>query len=349
MGLVCLTPQEGKKIRSVDYQWQMEHLPPVLDPNDPLSVPYHGGEYDNGNFAEFPTRKDFDVEALQKGRLGVKSKKEAAAFLQAWLYFGLLQETLQVPFQMADFVRENESGQQLVTTAKLRGYLHIWKAGHESSKEDPAQLEARRVRVAECLENSYGVWYNFGEGVLAEIVGNEVELSIQLLASALEHAFLSVSKRALGQPWAAWIEDADTPWRRAPRSKFLRSRLLSHGWCPSLYSNRIFDLPMQYFVSLFGPPSRRNHEECTDEDSTCKKLNVSKAEYKTLHVEESCSCQLLKPHMEEVSEIIDNGGIPVLYLDESDEGVKLKVVPHCRGIEYTAISHVSVQVVFIIS
>ena len=318
----------------------MEHLPAVLNPNEPVNVPWHGGSFDNGDFEGFASRRRIDLASLQQGQLGDLPKQEAAAFLQAWLYFGLLQQTLQLPVLTDDYVNTTVSGGKLITTGRLREHLRRWKTIYEAEGEKPEQLEMRRLRIVETLDLSYGVWYGFEPGIFADIAGIEVELSIRLLAAAIEHAVLSVSRYSKEITWEPWIQVYETPWRRNLNCNFLRERLKRHGWCPSMFSDTKFRLPMQYFVSLFGPPKRMFHKECTETDKACREVKVVLSEYKTQHVNDDCSCRFLNPPMETVNGIIDDGGIPILYLAQGSDGTEIKVVRQRPELVFTAISHV---------
>ena len=69
----------------------MEHLPPASWPHELVLVPYIvDEEYDGLDFADYPTRKGFDIDSLLKEDFKNKSSGEITAFLQTWLYFGLI-------------------------------------------------------------------------------------------------------------------------------------------------------------------------------------------------------------------------------------------------------------------
>lgn len=119
--------------------------------------------------------------------------------------------------------------------------------------------------------------------------------------------------------------------------------MLNDGWCPSVVE-RISDtnhLSVQYLVSLFGPPTRTDHRDCQANNKGCRELTVRNYGYRTLHAIEGCSCEFVIPEMAEICRIIDEGGIPVLCLDNAagNGKSKLRVERHRKGIEYKAISH----------
>jgi hypothetical protein len=106
----------------------MEHLPPVADPYCPIFVPYIGDcEYDGLDFAGYPGRKRWDVDRLLKGDFQGFPPTSVAAFLQTWLYFGLMHEILNVKVRTADFIRIGYSGERWLTTEKLPGYLQVFR------------------------------------------------------------------------------------------------------------------------------------------------------------------------------------------------------------------------------
>lgn len=323
----------------------MDHIPSIPDPHNPISVPYLGGSYGNAEcFATFLSQKKIDLEAIQAGpRAGNLQVMHEAKTLQAWFFFGMLREVLQLEIVEADFIQVKD-GRKWMSTTNLKGYLHRWKIEHESAKRYPIILGERKRRAQECILISYGVWKAFKEGLFGQIVGKEVELSIQILAAALEHAVLSVSTTCQECGWTAFVDIAYSLWRANPRSELLTQRMLKDGWCPSLVEKICNPNPLcvQYLVSLSGPPTIRDHRDCQANDRGCRALTVRNIGYKTLHATEGCSCEFLIPEMAELCRIIEEGGIPVLYFDNvaSNEKRKLKVEKHRKGIEYTSISHV---------
>lgn len=99
--------------------------------------------------------------------------------------FRHVREVLQLEIVEADFIQVKD-GRRWMSTRNLKGYLDRWKAEHHSAKRYPIILEERKRRAQDCIVISYGVWKDFKEGLFRQIVGQEVELSIQILAAPLE-------------------------------------------------------------------------------------------------------------------------------------------------------------------
>lgn len=211
----------------------MDHLPAILRPFNPIKVPYLGGAFGKGNFSTYPQDQGFSLARLQENDFhsneheeGSRGKDSAAKMLQAWLCFGLLRGVLQLDIKETDFVDDN-----FITSIKLRSLLSEWRQDHEEAKMNPSYLKQRKEKACSVLKISHTARYAFND--FTSIVGPEIELSIHLLASALEHAVTSVSATPSDHAWEPWIHVNEAPWRRTPNT-FVEERLRGAGWCPSI-------------------------------------------------------------------------------------------------------------------
>ncbi|RDL41095.1 uncharacterized protein BP5553_01074 [Venustampulla echinocandica] len=170
----------------------MDHLPPVLNPFEPLDIPYLGGTevgYDGLGYEGYPSRQGWDVDLLKHGDLQGRTILEAAHFLQDWLYFGMLRETLRAvpddpPLELDGLLRaEQTTKQTLVTTAELADLLQDL---YRRLEQLPSTDEYYQ-RFRNCMLLSCGVWQDLmhlceNEGVSGpQILSHEILLSIQVL------------------------------------------------------------------------------------------------------------------------------------------------------------------------
>src|SRR5438046_415828 len=93
----------------------MDHLPLPIDDlaHLPVEVPFLCNErftYDDLGFLTYPRRAGVDIEQLRGEKLDLLALHNAAPFLQTWLWFGLLGETLQIG--------SRETRQQKITNMK---------------------------------------------------------------------------------------------------------------------------------------------------------------------------------------------------------------------------------------
>lgn len=119
----------------------MEHLATGRPP--PIVVPYllpDDFEYDIGGFESYPERKGWKFEQWLTRSPGqgigipiwldmfnpTKSAEELVSFLQAWLFFGFLSETLAFKLELSRFLRICEkTGRKMITTQHLPQYMAI--------------------------------------------------------------------------------------------------------------------------------------------------------------------------------------------------------------------------------
>ena len=329
----------------------MDHLPTPAHPLfPPLEVPYIcKQEYDNLGFSDYPKRRGWDKSRLQGGPLE-HSLGETAAFLQEWLYFGLLSEILGHCFDPDNFIGEVDDGRCLVTTVCLLDSISRWK-DHINSLS-PEARSRRYEEVVRCLSDAYLVGrrlglYGFAENQSQIIpVAPEVALSMIILAESLHCATQAIWN------WSALVNceskgtfDLDHGWIQPHNwgtSTFLVTRLQQTGWCPSeVYRQMQSLMPTGlYYVSLLAH-SARDGEHLNCSNYKCVANNIDEATYHTKHTSDECNCEHFGALMD-VESILDRGSIPAIrVLDSSNDGQpRISIVEAGAGQDYVAISHV---------
>lgn len=312
----------------------MDHLPPVSRPYNPVQVPYLGGRYDGEDFEGYPMRQHLDLQRLQKGDPQGRSNAEVARFIQTWLYFGMLHGVLGVDASTQDFVRVEVSDQHYVTTQKLKEYLQRWRSLMDQERGDSSNdsLIPRNQQALQCLKYSHAFWFGLDETQRNELVGAEIGLSIHILASTLEHALTSIYD----------IPVSSVPWRLT-RNDFLAQRMQNYGWCPVVVDQIGVrqHLAFQYYASLLKAPSNPNeHAQCRVGDSGCKAKNILNDVYTTRHVEIGCTCEDVAIEISTLRDLVQEGNVPLVSLEYEGPKPVLKLVGFEQGMQYTALSHV---------
>ncbi|TEY34833.1 hypothetical protein BOTCAL_0609g00020 [Botryotinia calthae] len=116
---------------------------------------------------------------------------------------------------------------------------------------------------------------------------------------------------------------------------------LRNAWCPSVLNFLLGDATTSVVGYTVGQKSFASgvHTECSA--LLCKANIVDPDNYTAKHVEAGCSCALIGPLCEDVTNTILQGQIPILNLDQSHPGQ-----PYCLNlqsvdeVEYIAFSHV---------
>ncbi|KAL4745135.1 hypothetical protein BDW72DRAFT_198926 [Aspergillus terricola var. indicus] len=326
----------------------MDHLLPLSVSHDHLEVPYFSDEvYDNLGFFTYPNRRNWDVGHLRDGNYRHRSSTQAAAFAQAWLFFGALSEVTGLPVRGAGLIRVSESGGRLVvTTERLHFYLTFWEESSHQARND-RQREQLLRRAKLCLDAM--ISYTIPSFLVPE--HPEVAISIEILLVTLVDTF----KRIYGRKaWEVRTELAPDGVHRGtlPGSnrriiEYLKSRMVGQGWCPhrlASFGDFVFSDTL-YTLSLLGTRDLLSgHEGCSAD--ACVGNQVDDAIYNETarHVQPGCACDFVNVDVQASSEIIMNGQIPLAFISKDIAGqVQLGLAPYGTGTVYIAISHVWVH------
>jgi hypothetical protein len=311
----------------------MNHLPRYKNSKLPqIEVPYLCKEpYDGLEFKDYPKRKGLELKITDLD--GTVEKDEADAFLQTWLFFGVLSQTLQVPIRNEDFVTIDPDGTSVLTTVALPGYV---QQSEDALKRLSRSDQEGRIRSgAGCLQELHwflGDYIRYGDAAPPRGV---IWLSVNALGSTLVH----------------WLSDMCQVYVGG-RFKFqgfsggevvLRANMLKEGWCLSEVERllRKHSVNGVYFASTMD-----RHYPILDH-SLCSRLFcqasiVDLATYNTKHVEDCCRCPFVGPSKQELDSHIQSGGIPVVLLPcEEDLATSSELtIASARSTPFVAISHV---------
>jgi hypothetical protein len=132
----------------------MDHIPlPKSCPtHPPVPLLKFGGTtycYGKTQFLEFPSRNGFNKLKLEYTRdytnEGSNSSEEASAFVQEWLWFGLLSKFLERDIDVERFIcNDNDSG-PVITTKSLPYVLTDWCREIDSMSPEPRKNRLERV------------------------------------------------------------------------------------------------------------------------------------------------------------------------------------------------------------
>ncbi|KAF7377630.1 Sugar transporter stl1 [Mycena sanguinolenta] len=252
-----------------------------------------------------------------------------ADLLQSWLLFGSLYEVskaLGVELCMDDFIAQEDV--RVVTTGKLNHYLWLWAAAVTHSPE----LRERRLDYWDHVTTkTRGIITLLSENYS---VVHPVLIPLTIVAEFLEHAFNAL----LGY---------QTVWERC-RVRPLLDRVTAAGWCPGEVARLASDgVPAATFYLLSCRQKRhdgKDHSRCTDTQCNADQLDESR--YQTAHATIGCTCAHYGQQIAgDIQAVVAGGGIPVLSVDDSEDGISVKVVDvnghsGSERAAYVAISHV---------
>lgn len=320
----------------------MDHLP-HLNPSHTIEVPCIVKEvYDGQDFCTYPARKGWSMQSLLEGNLDTRTPEETAAFLQTWLFFGLLMEVIPIPVKMDDYIQV-ESGRSHITTKHLAQHIGDWQQHVQGSSLE--QRRAEHAKINKCFETIFQIiqdycshnpleqksWTpRFADSRSLWPLSPEIALSIMVLADSLSRATFKIYE--ISVTYSSWGS-----------SELLISRMLDGGWCPNVMAilTSTSQTQMLYYASTLGCPRlRKDHSRCAK--LTCAADIVLGDSYQTKHVDEFCSCAFVEAPIREISDLIQAGNIPLLIYSDSSDILSLKVQKQedINSIGYVAISHV---------
>jgi hypothetical protein len=324
----------------------MEHLPEFLSSSLPRpEVPYLCEQkYDGLGFASYPQRRGWDSERLKAGDFDEHPVNRTCAFLQEWLFFGLLGEFFGPDFDSDDFItRQEGKGRLLITTRKLVEYAKaLYKRIKSMSHEQRLQHDAF---IRPVLLEAAGVC--FARITDAEPncpLSDEVRMSMIVVGETLDYILHHMwSSKGTELDVSRWFGSGRTSAIDWGDCRLLKTRMAAAGWCPneikrlarSKCNNAMF-----YASCLKRSTPDGFHRDCTE--SKCVAYQIKHGHYKTRHVFESCDCAFVHIEVDKVKEILGRGSIPLVEHTTEAESFsgKMSATEYRPGLGYVAISHV---------
>ena len=325
----------------------MEHLGEGIAshvPRVPYIVAY---QYDYKGFHTFPDRAG---RCQHGGRWERSDEKHscprtgplacAAAFLQAWLFFGLLAEVLGPLAQLhSEFYVQDDHGSWWITTRSLPGYLNAWRARIFKTK---TRSLGEFVQAQRALDQARSLVSRYcsvdGDDTRSWQLDSRIALSFLVLGETLSHAKSTIAELAKIEI-PGWLSTSRHGWGY---SKAVLQQMKHDKWCPRsmhilqglLQKNAI---GLLYAMRLSHPKALDlDHGKC--DTRACRAREH--ASHLTLHPfsEEVCSCRHVGPNLQTLTRCIRDGKLLVLKYNTDESEVE--VVPYEENMKYVILSHV---------
>lgn len=352
----------------------MDHIPLPQNPRHlPLNVVLWTDEgYDHdSDFFGYPERQGWGPrEASEWERLWNNPSPSFRAFLQRWLYFGVLEKISGHDLDLADFTFSSGGlGNQhsYLSTSSLRQleivapdidfmidvreiHISLQMSPENKPRTDPEQL-ARVESLQLFIRESNLRDPRCGEMVLATSLLYEYlwchrwPLRYDQQTSFVERAFNSPTtvSSELGQCGYAW------------------GILRNLGWCPHeiMKLNELCNTTgLFYLAHIYRPDPWRQHYQlrvslkhtpdlgvrvedaiCTFQG--CKYLKLDDEKYTTKHHASCNRCAVVAVNPQELPAILKSGTFPVVIVDyDINNELIVRLIPWQPALSYVAISHV---------
>lgn len=304
-------------------------------------------EYDRGDFLTYPERMGWVDEGDTWLDLSAWcDADEATAFLQQWLFFGLLHEFFGDSADFSAFIETDEnSGIRYVHTREL---LPLARAFMEREKVDTV-LSLRKFDFRACLKKTFSVYHAVTDEQ-EEFLDPYFQLSLVATARFLTH----VAKLLYPDGFEVWnwtLPCISLDEDRLANAKvndldadmdILGVEMIQSGWCPrqvGIAERCSFET--YYFCSQLqlGKPANLDHRTCTQ--TQCLALQVEKGTYHTKHVQPGCGCAWRSLETNALGDILRAGNIPIVALDDDEKlNLSFAEIDSDHPTYYVAISHV---------
>ena len=316
----------------------MDHLVTACPHFAHIEVPYLFDEscpfiYDNQLWSEYPERVGWDLKTFHDADFtngGRNTTHQASAFLQTWLYFGIMHAVTGVPVNTNDFIRINDHRKHVVSTTYLPQYFSRWKE-HVSalSEEEKLELIVATDAAVKTLTDTITLYIGWRTPL-----SNEVILSITIL-----HKTLMCAKR-VALPESDYVPTI--PYYQDSR-EVIDDQLYKRGWCKrdvAKHHQSHSCLAMYFAISLGPRLVNRDHPNCSLTD--CSALQVDESTYVTKHATSGCDCKHIKVDIEALSSVIESGATPLIRLSQPPRADRhrLDIITHRN---YVCVTHVWVD------
>jgi hypothetical protein len=337
----------------------MDHLPLPSDDfaHPPIEIPYlcnNGYMYDDLGFLTYPDRAGIDIHKLRDNNLDLQELQDLAPFLQAWLWFGLLGETLQVGSRENRDQRIASTKESFTYTRDGRPFIsakEIYKIVRRVREKNRAPLynEWHQTRVYACLQvamDFVGIILSTPscQSLLAENIRFVdlpdfciVLLSIQILVNTL----FSLRSILFVNPRTRLYRSIGNV---CPGNVLVDLILKQSGWCPFDISRLPSDVRFKYYLSFFNQfDSSESHLFCRSDQ--CLRTTLEEELIRPVHTHSSCSCETITISPMDVENAVQGGMAPLFTFHQYSSGkgrLDLRSVSLDGAVSfpYVAISHV---------
>ena len=271
---------------------------------------------------------------------------EKVAFLQAWFFFGMLEEISTLCGLVMDTETEFvvEDGQ--ISTAKLNGLPGRWlEAASTTGKAGNTTLMKHILALARHSylmlteeanrEDTPVFFYTYSECRIL----HSLDILIRIIGlHLLLHGQTPGFEDAEGEGWHKGRVWSSLDWSLGRREGMKQlgdmaaEELKHHGWCASELTV-IEDRELQAFASLLPRSRVLNHSHCGN--AVCGAYQTDEITYQTKHVGADCNCDFVGIETSALINVLSEAWVPRVVITED---LELQLVS--EDYPYYAISHV---------
>ncbi|CAG7565978.1 unnamed protein product [Fusarium equiseti] len=311
-----------------------------------------------GDFETYPERSGYNTKHLWNGYLGrchesfetlqdIEKGRRVAAFLQSWLSLGLVESVRSRKINTQYLTRQHTDGQTYINTRNLTFGLYLKVLVIQGSELDSAlrkgQSISNTIEVINRWITRFTHWSHprFRQALDRAFPGfmdliDDFTPSVVRLGEAVDYTRAYALSNRHGTIVATWDLPINPHDARS-------NKLKSLGWCPfqiQFAERTLNNSTLDWMCAVNFSQKEAGHEACTKK--ACARSDIDNKTYKQSHCCEHARCNKVKLDLDEIREIIDQGGYPVLSMEIEEGNVKFatKACSSAKPINYIALSHV---------
>ncbi|KAF8241546.1 hypothetical protein K440DRAFT_624112 [Wilcoxina mikolae CBS 423.85] len=329
------------------------HIPDVYEPG--LALPEipclcEAQDYDKNGFSGYPERKGWEITRtngpVRIGKTTATTSSNQAAFLQSWLFFGMLHQAfsiLEVEIELDDFVIRHPGNCRSITTFPLRQYFgKCLERGRKRNQESRSIANEQLAKLLKAVDRNFAMFMDTNSPSAFRVT-RVLPLDIIISILILGETFLNVARLTI--PLSKGTHSTLDKVGFFQATNPLQDRMLQAGWCISTTTmlHNMLDNTGLFIASRLRPSqpmNRQSHATCTPRQ--CYANNVDEETYETKHTQDCHGCQHISIDITKVVSILRQGQIPLVVITSSSSDSKLSLDVTTSS-QYVAISHVWAQ------
>jgi hypothetical protein len=262
-----------------------------------------------------------------------------AAYIQSWLYFGLLEAICGRAISVSYLTRSDHGGQEWMYSRNLGILLTAWRRGLDAAENEVQEAALHEARDCATLASTilHHILKELAKSGFSEL--RTSILSVEPCLSALHEAVVAFVERELRMEVRSFggidPESSDIP-------RLYSESLVEKGWCRFVVASAEIAMSPSLLRSVAAADfkeSTKGHENCTAEE--CRRNNVELSTYKPVHTAPGCRCAFIRPSLKSVRDILNAGKIPVVQASKDSHTLTLGAVDlDDANADYIAFSHV---------
>lgn len=301
-------------------------------------APYIADKYDGGPFLEYPSRSSCYVDYIMMisfpdpDGLSLEDSKyrDLEAFLQTWLFFGLVYEFFGEA-RWQDFVETEGHAKCYLTTIKLAEIAYQWAATYDGQSQTD-QNKLHLEHLISCIAKAH---QTLDIATLVLQFRPSIIWSIGSIVERLTTLLLEVAGESMKRVGTGWFRRYD--------SDEIDARMMRNGWCPAdkeRWKEQIDNFATLFYFCKMEQPRNMDHSHCRRVQCVANQSDPSQS--KTLHRCQRANCGMLGADLEALHSILDEGCIGLLDVSGEDnlETMHLRMVCSRESHRYVALSHV---------